>query len=143
MGAASKAILLVEDSDDDVFLFERAFKLARLVNAIIRVEAGEDAIAYLKGEGKYADRVAFPLPFAVMLDMRLPGASGLEVLKWIRSQPQFAQMLVIVLTGSPLAASKQHTLEAGANAFLSKPCKANDLQSVIGRFPGGWQTRAE
>lgn len=140
MSGQNKVILLVEDSDDDVLLFERAFKLARFVNSIVRVPTGEDAIAYFKGEGKYADRSAFPIPFAVMLDMRLPGASGLEVLKWIRSQPQLNEVLVVVLTGSTLARAKKQTLESGANSYLTKPCKPADLQQLAQNFPSAWET---
>jgi CheY-like chemotaxis protein len=141
-GFRRKAILLVEDSDDDVLLFERAFKLARFTNSITRVSTAEEAIAYLKGEGKYADRAAFPLPFTIMLDMRLPGASGMDVLKWIRSQPQFDGTLVFVLSGSTLNSSRRETLESGADSFLNKPCKADDLRRLAQNFPHGWQTRS-
>ena len=140
MSTAAKAILLVEDSDDDVFLFERAFKLARFANSVIRVRSAEEALVYLQGIGDYADRSAFPLPFAIMLDMRLPGISGMDVLKWVRSQPQFDKTLVIVLTGSTLSRSAQDTLDSGANYFLNKPCKPDDLRRLAQDFPGDWRT---
>ena len=140
MSDATRAILLVEDSDDDVFFFERAVKLAKVGNPVIRVARGDDAIAYLKGEGPYADRVAFPLPFYIMLDMRLPGVHGTEVLKWIRSQPQFDNILVAVLTGSFLLTSKEDLLRSGAAKFLSKPCKPSDIRTLTEEFPGDWQT---
>jgi CheY-like chemotaxis protein len=100
MAVMGKAILLVEDSDDDVLFFARAVKLAEIGNQVVRVSTGEEAISYLTGQGIYADRAAFPVPFAVILDLRLPGGSGLDVLKWIRSQSHLKDLLVIVLTGS-------------------------------------------
>ena len=140
MAAAGKAILLVEDSDDDVVFFTRALKLAEVSNSVIRVPTGEDAISYLSGHGMYADRAAFPLPFAVILDLRLPGRTGLDVLKWIRSQDDFKDLLVIVLTGSERTTTIHDAYQCGANSFLRKPCKPEDLRTLTVNFPGAWQT---
>ncbi len=133
-------MLLVEDSDDDVFLFQRAVKLAAIVNQVVRVETGDAAIAYLTGEGKYSDRSIFPFPFAVLLDLRLPGTDGWDVLKWIRSQPEFKDMLVIVLSGSERNTTIQQSHQRGATTFLRKPCKPDDLKALVRTFPGQWET---
>ena len=140
MPDVARAILLVEDSDDDVLFFKRAIKLADVANPVMRVSSGEEAIAYLTGEGQYADRTAFPMPFAVMLDLRLPGTQGLEVLKWIRSQPQLNKIFVAVLSGNEQGAVIEETLDSGANKFLSKPCKPAELRTLTEEFPGEWQT---
>src|SRR5688572_7396834 len=139
---ASKAILLVEDSDDDVLLFERALKLARFGNQVIRVADGAAAIDYLAGSERYADRELFPTPFAVLLDLRLPVTDGWEVLKWIRSRPELEKMLVVILSGSERHTTIKQAQDLGANTFLRKPCKADDLHSLAQNFPGDWQTRS-
>ena len=139
MASSGKCILLVEDSDDDVLFFKRALRLAEMANPVIRVSNGEQAIAYFKGEGEYSDREAFPMPFAVMLDLRLPGVNGLEVLRWIRSQPALSSILVIVLSGSALPSAAGNSYEAGANRYLNKPCKADDLRNLATQFPGPWE----
>jgi CheY-like chemotaxis protein len=140
MAVMGKAILLVEDSDDDVLFFARAVKLAEIGNQVVRVSTGEEAISYLTGQGIYADRAAFPVPFAVILDLRLPGGSGLDVLKWIRSQSHLKDLLVIVLTGSERTTTIHDAYQCGANSFLRKPCKAEDLRTLTVNFPGAWQT---
>lgn len=138
----SKVLLLVEDSDDDAFLFKRALKLAEVVNQVVRVENGDEAINYLLGQGRYADRMLFPLPFVILLDLRLPGTDGWEVLKWIRSRAQFEKTLVAILSGFDGDTTIQQSQELGANTFLRKPCNAGDLRSLTRNFPGDWQTRS-
>ena len=142
MPEITKAILLVEDSDDDVLFFKRALKLAAVANPVIRLSSAEEAIAYLSGTGQYSDRALFPLPFAVILDLRLPGVDGTEVLKWIRSRPQFEKTLVVILSGSARSSTAHTSLELGANSFLNKPAKADDLRTLTQNFPGDWQTHS-
>jgi response regulator RpfG family c-di-GMP phosphodiesterase len=75
-----KTILLVDDSEDDIALMRRAFKKAEFNSPIQEVHNGEEAIAYLKGEGAYSDRNQFPLPAIVLLDLNMPMKNGFEVL---------------------------------------------------------------
>ena len=75
-----KVILLVEDNPDDVFFMQRAWKAGGLQNPLHVAEDGDQAIKYLAGEGTFADRNAHPLPCVVLLDLKLPGKNGLEVL---------------------------------------------------------------
>jgi len=82
-------ILLVEDDSNDVFLMERAFNKARLANPLKVVRDGEEAISYLLGEGIYADRAEYPMPFMILLDLKMPRLSGFEVLEWLESQPLY------------------------------------------------------
>ena len=89
MSTTSRAILLVEDNEDDVFLMERALEGARIVNRLLIVEDGQEAIDYLSGEGKFANREEYPIPALVFLDLKLPVKKGLEVLAWIRGRPEF------------------------------------------------------
>src|SRR3954463_12605523 len=93
-------ILLVEDRGDDILLIQRAFKRAEIHTAIQVVRDGEEAIAYLSGVGQYSNRAEYPLPWLVLLDLKMPGMDGFEVLKWIRRDRGCASLIVVVLTSS-------------------------------------------
>src|SRR6516225_8524692 len=92
--------LLVEDDSGDALLIRRAFVQAKVLNPVQVVSSGEEAIAYLSGTGRYANRAEFPLPELVLLDLKMPGIDGFEVLRWIRAQPGIRGMRVVVLSGS-------------------------------------------
>ena len=91
-------ILIAEDNRDDALLIQRALRRANLINPLQVVANGEQAIQYLKGDGQYADRSSYPLPELVLLDLQMPRVSGLEVLKWIRDQPEFRLLPIVILT---------------------------------------------
>src|SRR5438876_799725 len=93
-------ILLVEDDDNDVVLIQHAFRKAGLREALKVVRSGEQALEYLSGEGDYADRERFPLPFLLLLDLKMPGTNGFEVLQWVRQTSDLKRLLVVVLTSS-------------------------------------------
>jgi CheY-like chemotaxis protein len=86
MVTTNRSLLLVEDNEDDVFLMRRALQGAHVVNPLQVVEDGQEALDYLGGNGKFADRAQFPLPAVVFLDLKLPFMSGHDVLAWIRKQ---------------------------------------------------------
>src|SRR5687768_14138035 len=93
-------ILYVEDDDNDVFLMQRAFKQAGIGNPLQILSTGTAAMEYLSVADPFADRDQYPLPGLVLLDLKLPGASALEVLKWLRRQPATSTLPVIILTSS-------------------------------------------
>ncbi len=117
----TRPILLVEDREDDVFLVRRAFEKAYLLNPLQVVRNGEEAVAYLKGEGTYANRAGYPLPSLILLDLKLPGMDGFDVLRWIRREPNFGSLPVIVLTSSEQIRDVNRAYQLGANSFLVKP----------------------
>src|SRR3954462_11300887 len=94
-----KTILQVEDDPNDVFLLQHAMKKVGVLNPIQVATDGQEAIDYLYGAGRFADREEFPFPALVLLDLKLPYVMGLEVLGWIRNQPARA-LPVIMLTAS-------------------------------------------
>lgn len=132
-----RTILLVEDSDDDVFFMTRAFKAAGLRTPLARVENGQKAIDYLSGTAPYDDRARHPLPALVLLDLKMPFLSGFEVLRWIRNQSCCIRVPVIVFTTSNEERDVETAYELGANAFIVKPDHAeecSDLAALIKRF---------
>lgn len=119
--AGSHVILLVEDNLDDILLTKRAIKKANLSVSLHIVEDGDMAVEYLAGTGSFADRDTYPLPHLVLLDLKLPKRSGHEVLRWIRAQPRFVTMPVIVLTSSVEEEDIQNAYQGGVNSYLQKP----------------------
>src|SRR4051812_17982545 len=93
-------ILYVEDDENDVYFLRRAISAAKLDCAVCTVPDGLHAEDYLAGIGKYADRSVFPLPMLVLLDIKLPLASGFEVLSWLRQQSSFRRLPIVMLTSS-------------------------------------------
>jgi CheY-like chemotaxis protein len=114
-------ILVVEDNEDHVFLLKHAFQKAEVTNPLQVASTGEDAIAYLEGTGKYSDWQEFPLPAIVLLDLKLPGLSGFDVLKSIRQHPGLKALRVAMLTSSDFDHEIKMAYELGANAFFTKP----------------------
>src|SRR5205807_1478000 len=93
-------ILLAEDREDDIVLIQSALKAASVPYPIHVVRDGEEAIAYLNGDGAYSDRNKYPLPILMLLDLKMPRKDGFEVLEWIRQQVDLRTLRVVVLTSS-------------------------------------------
>jgi CheY-like chemotaxis protein len=135
---ASRAILLVEDNPDDLFLMKRALQSARIINPLIVVETGQEAMDYLGGTGKFADRDSYPIPAAVFMDLKLPFVFGHEVLAWIRRRKEFESLVVIVLTSSNEASDLNRCYSLGANSYLVKPPTAEQLEARAKAFKWQW-----
>ena len=124
-------ILVVEDNPDDLFLIEKVLAKVDLDRHVRVVRDGVEAAEYLEGAGKYADRERFPRLSLVLLDLKLPRKSGLEVLEWLRGDPALKATPVVVLTSSsePTDIDKCHAL--GVNAYLVKPVRFADLLELV------------
>jgi CheY-like chemotaxis protein len=125
------SVLLVDDSKDDVFLMRAAFRKAGFDVPLLAVHGGAEAIAYLKGDHPYSDRVQCPLPGLMLLDLNMPMKNGCDVLSWVRSQPRLKRLSVIVLTSSALPEDIERAYECGASAFLVKPASLEALVTMI------------
>jgi CheY-like chemotaxis protein len=115
-----KTILLVEDDEDDVWLIKKGLEPFLAQYDVHVAPDGAEALAYLRGTDRYADRAAHPFPSMVLLDIRLPKVSGLDVLRWIRAQPSLGGLIVIMLTGSESPRDLQVAYDLQANSFLRK-----------------------
>src|SRR5215472_19234129 len=131
-------ILIVEDSEDHVFLLQLAFKKANISEPVQVARSGEEAISYLGGTDRYSDWTQFPLPSIVLLDLKLPGLSRFDVLKWIRQHPGMKTLRVVMLTSSDLAQEIKTAYELGANAFLTKPIDLDRLVEMLKIFRANW-----
>src|SRR5688500_16766690 len=111
-----KTILLVEDSEDDVFFAMRAFQDTAAFARVLRVEDGRRAIDYLSGKGPYADRAKFTLPSIILLDIKMPFVTGFEVLQWIREKSSYPRVPVVMFTSSNQTCDVEKAYALGANA---------------------------
>ena len=118
--APLKTVLVVEDNADDAELLRLAAEKGRGGLSFRFVPGGEQAVAYLKGEGQFADRQAHPFPDLVLLDLWLPGMSGFEVLDWVRQQPELGSLKVFVWTDSGQREILDRATKAGADRFVPK-----------------------
>jgi CheY-like chemotaxis protein len=133
-----ETILLVEDSEDDVFFMQRAIRLSEVKISLQIVRDGQAAVDYLSGLREYADRRTYPLPSLVLLDLKLPKMLGLDVLRWIRSQPELQTTPVVVLTSSGERSDLERGYRLGANSFMVKPSNADDLLGLAKCLSDYW-----
>jgi CheY-like chemotaxis protein len=111
---------VVEDIEDDILLLRLAFRTACVLNPVMAVRSGAEAIAYLVGDGEYQHRNEFPLPKLILLDLKMPGMDGFELLAWIRNRKEFAAIAIVVLTSSDAIQDVKRAYDLGANSFLVK-----------------------
>ena len=138
----AKTILIAEDFADDAALLQQMLKSVGVHNPVMTVGDGEQAIAYLKGEGQFSDRLAFPLPAVLLLDLKMPRTDGFKVLEWLANQPELKQLLVIVVSGSDAIKDVQMAYKLGAHSFLTKPFTPDDVKNLTNAFEGYWQSSA-
>ena len=118
---ANKIILLVEDNPDDEALTVRALKQNNIVNDIVVAHDGVEALDYLFGNGKFADRNMNIMPEVVLLDLKLPKIDGLEVLRRLRSDQRTSLLPVVILTSSKEDQDMMNGYKLGANSYIRKP----------------------
>lgn len=138
-----QCVLFAEDDDNDAFFLERAFKQARIANPLHRVIDGEEAINYLAGHDKYADREKYPLPSMMLLDLKMPRKNGFEVLRWLRAQPGLKRLPVVVLTSSKEDPDINRAYELGANTYVVKPVQFEGLAEMMKSLTFYWLILAE
>lgn len=131
-------ILLVEDNCMDVELTLDAFRESRLMNPVHVARDGQEALNYLFGQGKYTDRETYPLPRLILLDLKLPGIDGFEVLRQIKAAPVLKRLPVIILTSSKEEGDRTLSYDTGANSYLVKPVSFEELLHIVRQIKGYW-----
>jgi len=124
-------ILVVDDSANDTFLLEQAFKKAAAPSRLHAAQDGIEARAYLKGEGEFSDRAVHPFPDIVLLDLNMPRMNGFEFLEWLRDDPECECLVVYVLSASARDGDVQRAYELGANSYVVKPSRMDELVSFV------------
>jgi two-component system response regulator len=134
---AEKIILLVEDNPDDEALTMRALKQSKLANEIIITRDGNEALEFMFGTGKFEGRDVSHTPAVVLLDLKLPKLSGLEVLERLRADSRTKLVPVVVLTSSSEDEDMLRSYQLGANSYVRKPVvfgKFADAVSQLGLY---------
>jgi CheY-like chemotaxis protein len=131
-------ILYAEDEPNDIFFLNRAFKLARSPHILVCVADGEEAIQYLAGEEAFSDRAIHPLPALILLDINLPRKTGLEVLEWLRQQPHFKSLPVLIFTSSSRPEDMELARKLGADDYLLKTSDPSKLIEFVKYFDQRW-----
>ena len=134
----SQTILIVEDNPTDVMLIRRALARLKIANPVQVVADGDRAVDYLSGHDDYADRMQFQLPALILLDLKLPRRSGLEVLEWLRRQEGLRRVPVVMLTSSRQSDDVNRAYDLGANSYLAKPVEFDGLQEMLGTINTYW-----
>ncbi|MBW3566396.1 MAG: response regulator [Proteobacteria bacterium] len=133
-----RAILLVEDNPDDEALAMRAFLRAGVRNEVIVVRDGVEALEFLHGMGRHTERKGKPLPAVVLLDLKLPRMSGLEVLKDIRAHERTCLLPVVILTSSKEDRDLVDGYGLGANSYVRKPVDFNEFAEAVSKLGVYW-----
>jgi CheY-like chemotaxis protein len=132
-------VLLVEDDLNDIFLVKRAFRTAHIPSPLQVVTDGEEAINYLRGEGKYADRQAHPLPKLVVMDIKMPRRSGFEVLEWVKGNGRpLRRIPIIIVSSSDNPEDINRAYELGANAYMVKPMNYRAVEHLFESITNYW-----
>ncbi len=138
MTLTHQCILQVEDDENDVFLRQRAFAEAGITNPVHVVSDGQAAIDYLSTAASFADPRNFPLPCLVLMDLKLPKLSGLEVLAWIRRQPGLKKLVVVLFSSSLAPGEVERAYELGANSFVQKPADFRQTAEIAQLVKRWW-----
>ena len=126
--------LLVEDDENDAILLERALKRVDADARLQWVQDGDAAKQYLLGTPPFQDRAAFPMPFVILSDLKMPRCSGLELVQWIRQDPRFQLMPFVMFSSSDQPSDVALAYQDGANWYLAKPPTFAGLVETLGRL---------
>jgi len=131
-------VLHIDDDPNDTTLLQAAARKAQAQFILQNVEDGDQAIAYLSGSAPYTDRVRYPLPSLILLDLKMPRQTGFEILKWIRAHPELGRLPVVVLSGSELHDDIKQAYVGGANSYVVKPIGFEALVSLVRDLSAAW-----
>ena len=133
-----RPILLVEDNPDDIELTLRAFRKRRILNPVVVLRDGQEALDYLFGTGRYADREPSGVPLVILLDLKLPRVDGLEVLRRIRADERTRMQPVVMLTSSVEEEDLIASYRLGVNSYIRKPVDFEQFVEVVAQIGLYW-----
>ena len=133
-------ILLVEDEESSAFLFQHTITELGILHPLQVAQDGREAMDYLEGNGRFADRTTFPIPSLIVLDLKMPRITGFEVLDWVRKQPELRRLIIIVMSASASESDVNRAYELGANAYIVKPSGMEKLGDVLRSIRDFWLT---
>ncbi|HUR44719.1 MAG TPA: response regulator [Candidatus Saccharimonadales bacterium] len=134
------SILAVEDDENDVIFLQMGLKAAGVTCPLHVAVDGRKALDYLEGNGAFSNRAEFPMPYLILLDLKLPQVMGLDVLSWIRARPELDSTIVIVMTSSAHPLDVEAAYRLGTNAFLVKPSNYEGLKVLVQSIKDFWLT---
>jgi CheY-like chemotaxis protein len=133
-----RTILIAEDQPDDAFLLQRAFRANNITDPMHIVTDGTEAIAYLRGEGKYANREIYEFPSFIISDLKMPRQDGFAILQALHSRPEWSVVPMIILSGSADENDIERAYMLCAKAYLVKPASFEDLRNLVKKFHDFW-----
>jgi CheY-like chemotaxis protein len=135
--ATGAPVLIADDSEADIFFLLRALAASGVQNPVHVARSGTEAIDYLAGNGKFADREKFPMPGIVLLDLKMPSPDGFAVLRW-KEKRKLPQMLWVALSNFDSTRTINEAYAAGATTFLAKPLDGEEVRELIEAFNEYW-----
>jgi CheY-like chemotaxis protein len=132
-------LLVAEDSEEDVFLLERALRRTGVAINARFVTDGQEAVDYLEGLGQFSDRQAYPMPAVIMLDLKMPRFNGFDVLNWVKAQPEHRRTPVIIFSSSDDRRDVDRAYELGASCYLTKPGPEGDIVELLRVLDTFWR----
>ena len=143
MANGRPTLLIVEDSEDDIFFVQRIFQQIGARCDLQFARDGIEAIDYLSGKGRFSDRGAYPLPTVILMDLKMPRMNGFEVLEWMQKQPEIKLIPTVVVTSSTLQEDVTRAYRLGANAVMNKPVDKDSLTQMLKTFHVYWTDYVE
>ena len=135
-------ILLAEDDETDAMFFRHAVgesaRRCRINIDIHVVRDGEEAVAYLSGEGDFGDRQNYPFPHLIVLDLKMPRVTGLDVLRWLFEHPEYRRIPKILLSGSNEERDIESAYQLGANTYFQKPISLEEFRELVHLMVSYW-----
>lgn len=131
-------ILLVEDNESDIKIAQRAFAKSSMNTNVYVARDGEEALQFIRHAGKYKDKAQFPRPGIILLDIKMPKKDGFQVLKELKSDPQYNFIPVIMLTSSKNEEDIVKSYRSGAASFIQKPISYGSFLKVVDNFNYYW-----
>jgi CheY-like chemotaxis protein len=125
-------VIIVDDDASDAMMAESIIDELQPRFPVQILTSGEDLVAYLQGNDLYHDRIHYPLPGLVLLDLKMPKMDGFAVLEWLKGHPEHAAIPIVVLSGlADMVEQVTRAYQLGAHSFLPKPVQQQDIQSIL------------